>query len=84
MKCYYHLLKVFRGNGSANITHVSVCFQLSQEAFPVLWVIIDPIVSGTVHVGQDPLAILGHQFVLLHFREPKARRNLLNIDDTST
>lgn len=72
------------GGGSANITHISVCFQLSQEAFPVLWVIIDPIVSSTVHIGQDPLSILGDKFVLLHFREPKARRILLNIDNTLT
>lgn len=57
---------------------------MSQEAFPILWVIIDSIVSSTVHVGQDPLSVLGDQLVLLDFREPKARRILLNIDNMST
>lgn len=49
--------------------HLWVGFQLSQEGFPVLQVVIDSVVSSTVHVCQDPLSILGNEFAFLHCSE---------------
>lgn len=47
-------------------THISVCFQLSQETLPVLQVVIDSVESSTVDVSQDPLSLLRNEFFFLY------------------
>lgn len=38
-----------------------VDLQLRQQAIPVLWVVIDSVVSCAVYICQDPLAILRNE-----------------------
>lgn len=54
------------------LAHLLVGLQVVQKAVPVFGVVIDSVVSDAVDIGQNPLSILGNQF-LFSFCNMKSR-----------